>query len=149
MFNALLNVRKFYRRKHDEFHSKYFTSFSQIITSLNRSSPRSFFDHTQTFESVALRSLSPCVFFSVKLFIRWRRPMNILWVSLLINPRVHNKNCVVLYTFWNNNRAIVSSCQVSFCLLTFLKLAPSSRPYLARSNPYGASLKRHIAVICF
>ena len=70
MLNALLNVRKFYRRKHDEFHSKYFTSFSQIITSLNRTSPRSIFVHTLTLESVALYSLSPSVFFSVNLFLR-------------------------------------------------------------------------------
>lgn len=59
----------FYRRKHDEFHSKYFTSFSQIIMSLNWNSPRSIFEHTQTFESVALsHSFARCFLFCRPLF---------------------------------------------------------------------------------
>ena len=65
MLNALLNVRKFYRRKHDEFHSKYFTSFSQIIMSLNWNSPRSIFELRKRSNLKPFRILSPGVFFSV------------------------------------------------------------------------------------
>ena len=54
MFNALLNVRKFYGRKRDGPHSKDFKCFSQNITSFNRTSLSSISERTQTYESVAL-----------------------------------------------------------------------------------------------
>ena len=97
MFNGTVNLRKFHRMKPDKSYSKdlYFLCCKTLLNGY-RTSPRSCLSMRWISNLSPFGNLSHDVFFSVDLFFRGRRPVNITG-AVTGNPRFH-QNLTVFKT---------------------------------------------------
>ena len=95
MFNGPENLRKFHRRKCDKSYSRdpYFLCRKSLCNGIELHQDR-YLSMRRLSNQSPFDNLSQSVFFSVDLFLRRRRPMNITGV-VAGNPRFHHIKTVL------------------------------------------------------